>query len=79
VPVSGIGRNGDDMKTFAIFLVWCFLFLLCWPLAILVILVFPVIWLLALPFRLAYLVAEAALALIRAILLLPSRLLGLKN
>ncbi len=66
------------MKLLATFLIWCCLFLLCWPLAILALLVFPVVWLVLLPFRLAYWAVEAALALLRAILLLPSKLLGLK-
>lgn len=67
------------MKIFATFLIWCFLFLLCWPLAILALFIFPIVWLVLLPFRLAYLAVEAALSLLRAILLLPSRLLGLKT
>jgi hypothetical protein len=66
------------MKLLATFLIWCCLFLLCWPLAILALLVFPVVWLVLLPFRLAYWAVEAALALLRAILLLPSKWLGLK-
>ncbi len=55
---------------------WCLLFLLCWPLALLVLLAFPFVWLLSLPFRLAFHVIEGAVALLRAILLLPARLLG---
>jgi hypothetical protein len=49
---------------------------LCWPLAFLVLFLFPFVWLLSLPFRLVAVLVEAAFALIRAILLLPARLLG---
>ncbi len=52
------------------------LLVLCWPLAVLMLLLVPFLWLLALPFRLLFLVLEAALALIRALLFLPARLLG---
>lgn len=55
---------------------WCLLFLLCWPLALLVVVAFPFVWLLSLPFRLAFHVVEGAVALLRAIFLLPARLLG---
>ncbi len=55
---------------------WCVLLVLCWPLALLVAVLTPVLWLLALPFRLAFLVVEAALALIRTLLFLPARILG---
>jgi len=65
------------MKALILFVGLCILFVLCWPLALLVLLLLPLVWLIALPFRLAATVIEAALALIRAILFLPARLLGL--
>ena len=65
---------------FAILLVaWCVLLVLCWPLALLLIVLFPFLWLLALPFRLAFAVAEAMFAVIRALLLFPARVLGMRH
>jgi hypothetical protein len=66
--------------TFLILLIaWCILFVLCWPLALLVLILFPLLWLLCLPFRLLAITVGAAFALIRAILFLPARLLGYKR
>ena len=58
------------------FLLWCCLFVLCWPLALLAIVLLPLLWLIALPFRLAGVVIAATWALIRALLFLPARMLG---
>jgi hypothetical protein len=55
---------------------WCLLLVLCWPLAILAIVLWPFVWVLALPFRLVAVVCRAVVALTSAILLLPARLLG---
>jgi hypothetical protein len=55
---------------------WCLLFLLCWPLALLAIVLAPILWLISLPFRLFVWAVEAAFSLLRAILFLPARLLG---
>ena len=63
------------MKVFLAFLIWCVLFALSWPLAIVALILFPFVWIVLLPFRLAFLVVEAVLALVRAILFLPVRLL----
>jgi len=57
------------------FLLWCLLFILCWPLALLALVLFPVIWLLLLPFRLIGITVNAVFELLRAIVLLPARLL----
>jgi len=54
----------------------CILWVLCWPLALLALILLPVLWLISLPFRLAAIVVEAVFAFIRAILFLPARLLG---
>ena len=64
------------MKTLILFVGWCILFVLCWPLALLALILFPVIWLVTLPFRLVGITFEALLALVRAVLMLPARLLG---
>lgn len=57
------------------FLLWCILLVLCWPAAILAILLYPLVWLLLLPFRLVGIAVEGALKFLRVIILLPSRLL----
>ena len=64
------------MKLFIAFVLWCLLFLLCWPLALLALVLFPLVWLAALPFRLAAIVVTASFALLRTLLMLPARLLG---
>ena len=58
------------------FVGWCILFVLCWPLALLALLLFPLVWLVALPFRLVGITFEAVFALLKAILFLPAKLLG---
>ena len=58
------------------FLLWCILFVLCWPLAILGVLLYPIVWLLLLPFRLVGITLGAVLEFFRAIVFLPARLLG---
>lgn len=55
------------------FLLWCLVLLLCWPLAIAALLLYPVIWLLLLPFRLVGIAVHGALALVAAIIFLPVR------
>ena len=57
-------------------LLWLLLFVLCWPLALLALVLYPVIWLVALPFRLVGIAVEGVFALLRAIVLLPSRILS---
>ena len=63
------------MKTVLIFFVWCILLVLCWPLALLALVLAPLVWLLALPFRIAGLCLGAMFSLVRALLYLPARLL----
>lgn len=57
-------------------LLWLILFVLSWPLALLVLILYPLIWLISLPFRLLGIAVESVFALLRAILMLPVRLLG---
>lgn len=59
-----------------LFIAWCILFILCWPVAILALIFMPLIWLLTLPFRLIGITFDAVFALLRAMLFLPARLLG---
>jgi hypothetical protein len=56
--------------------VWLILLVLCWPLALLALVLWPFVWLLSLPFRLVGITFEAVFALLRAILFLPARLLS---
>lgn len=58
------------------FLLWIILFLLCWPLALLALILYPIVWLFLLPFRLLGIAVEGALSLIKAIVLLPARILS---
>jgi hypothetical protein len=58
------------------FLLWLVLLVLCWPLALLALLLYPIVWLLMLPFRLVGLTVEGVFALLRALILLPARVLG---
>jgi len=64
------------MNAFFALAAWLVLFVLCWPLAILALLLWPIVWLLSLPFRLIGITFAAAFALLRALLFLPARLLG---
>jgi hypothetical protein len=58
------------------FLLWCLLFVLCWPLALLALILYPIVWLLLLPFRLVGIAVHGALALVWAVAMLPARLLS---
>ncbi|KPF46678.1 hypothetical protein IP87_19405 [beta proteobacterium AAP121] len=64
------------MKTLLVFFVWCALFVLSWPVALLALVLAPLIWLITLPLRLIGIAFEGLFALIRAIVLLPARLFG---
>lgn len=58
------------------FLIWCILFVLCWPLALLALILYPLVWVLLLPFRLVGIAVEGILAFLRALFGLPARLLS---
>ncbi len=57
------------------FLLWLILLVLCWPLAILALVLYPVVWLLLLPFRVLGIAVEGVLGLVKGLILLPGRLL----
>jgi hypothetical protein len=57
-------------------LLWLILLVLCWPLALLALVLWPVVWLLTLPFRLLGIAVEGVFALLRALLFLPARVIG---
>jgi len=58
------------------FLLWLVLFVLCWPLALLALVLYPIVWLFLLPFRLVGIAVDGVFSLLRAVLTLPARLLG---
>jgi len=57
-------------------LIWIVLLVFCWPLAIMVLLLYPIFWLLLLPFRILGIAVDGVLELLRAVIMLPARLLG---
>ena len=57
------------------FVLWCILLFLCWPLALLALVLYPLVWLLLLPFRLVGIAVDGVLGVIRALILLPARVL----
>jgi uncharacterized Tic20 family protein len=64
------------MKVLLLIIAWCVLFVLSWPIALLAFIAAPIVWLLSLPLRLIGVCVESILALLRAVLLLPARVLG---
>lgn len=58
------------------FLLWCILLVICWPLALVALVLYPLVWLLLLPFRVVGIAVEGALSLVWAIVTLPARVLG---
>jgi len=58
------------------FLLWCVVFVLCWPLALLALILYPIIWLLLRPFRIVGIALEGVFAFLRAIFMLPARLIA---
>jgi hypothetical protein len=58
------------------FLLWCVLFVLCWPLALLALIAYPIVWLVLLPFRMVGIVVHGVLELVWAVITFPARLLS---
>jgi hypothetical protein len=78
--MSTVARVWERNVGFLFWLIaWCFLFALAWPIAVLLLVLLPFVWLISLPFQLAAIVVGAMLALIRGILFLPARLLGARG
>jgi hypothetical protein len=67
------------MKALILFFLWCILFAVSWPIALAALVLAPIVWLLALPFRVLGPCFSAVLALLNALLLLPARLLGYRR
>jgi hypothetical protein len=64
------------MKILLALIAWCILLAIAWPLALVVLLLFPILWLLSIPFRIVGALLEGLVALVKAIFLLPARILG---
>jgi len=58
------------------FLLWCILFVVCWPLALIALVLYPFVWVVLLPFRLIGIAVHGALALVWAVVMIPARLLS---
>ncbi|HEY7404942.1 MAG TPA: hypothetical protein VIB39_15565 [Candidatus Angelobacter sp.] len=58
------------------FLLWCILLVLCWPLALLALVLYPLVWLILLPFRIVGIAVGGVLEFLRAVIMLPARALG---
>ena len=67
------------MKVLLFFIGWCLLFVLAWPVALLALVLASFVWLLSLPFRLLGIAFDAVFALLRGLLMLPARLLGVRG
>ena len=61
------------------FLLWCILLVFCWPVALLALVLYPIVWLLLLPFRIVGIAVEGALALVKGLIFLPARVLGVRH
>jgi hypothetical protein len=61
------------------FLIWLLLFILCWPIALLALVLFPIVWLISIPFRILGIALDGVFELLRAILFLPARILGSRD
>jgi hypothetical protein len=62
------------MKTLLLIVAWCLLFVLCWPFALAALVLWPLVWLLSVPFRVVGVVVEALIAFLKAVLMLPARI-----
>jgi len=66
---------GGQPQVMAAFILWCILLLFCWPLALVALVLYPIIWLILLPFRIVGIAVDGALELVRGIIFLPARIL----
>jgi len=80
--LSRFGNLGDSLGVpqfeahgMVKFLLWCLLFFFCWPLALLALIAYPLVWLILLPFRILGIAVEGVLDLVAGIIMLPGRLL----
>jgi hypothetical protein len=68
-------RMGGQLPVMVRFVLWCILLFLCWPLALVALVLYPLVWLVLLPFRIVGIAVDGALELVRGIILLPARIL----
>ena len=61
------------------FLLWLLLFVVCWPLALLALILYPIVWLVLLPFRLLGFAVEGVFSFLKALLMLPGKALGARS
>ena len=61
------------------FLLWCILFVICWPVALVALVLYPLVWLMLLPFRIVGIAVGGVLALVKGLILLPARILGVRH
>jgi hypothetical protein len=61
------------------FLLWCILFVICWPVAIVALVLYPLVWLMLLPFRIVGIAVGGVLALVKGLIFLPARVLGVRH
>ena len=64
------------MKTLILFVGWCILFVLCWPLALLALVIYPLVWILLIPLRLVGIAVDGVFGLLRGVVMLPARLVS---
>jgi hypothetical protein len=69
-------RPGIRIPSVVKLLLWCILFVLCWPLAVLALLVYPLVWILLLPLRLVGIAVDGVFGLLRGVVMLPARLVS---
>jgi hypothetical protein len=81
--LSGLTFNAMELFGYSLrkssmiaFLLWCVLFVVCWPLALLALVLYPFVWVMLLPFRLVGIAVHGVLALVWAVVMLPARLLS---
>jgi hypothetical protein len=67
-------KMADEDRSMVAFILWCLLFVLCWPLALAALLLYPLVWLLLLPFRLLGMTVTAAFDLLFSLITLPARI-----
>jgi hypothetical protein len=67
-----ISRRGDTVK----FLLWCILLVLCWPVALLALVLYPLVWIFLIPFRIVGIAVDGVLGLLRGVVMLPARLVS---
>ena len=71
-----LGIIPTELNRMVKFLLWCILFFFCWPLALLALVLYPLVWILALPFRLVGIAVGGVFELLRALITLPARVLS---